>query len=104
MTKKPRAATKKKVAETQSVNPEKTVDPDTIQSPVRELLKSHGLSLDSIFKHSDVQDYVSQIRSPPPHRIPRVQSVSDSALVYQESEDWEQGEEEQAEELGRGER
>ena len=45
------------------------------------------------------------MRASPQHRIPHTQSGSESASVYQESEDWEaQGEEEEVEDIGRGEK
>ena len=81
------------------------VHPDSIQSPVKDLLKSHGYSLDSIFK--EVEDYASDIRAPPQHRIPvdprsvSGNSVSSKVSVYQEFEDCDI---EVEEELGRGER
>ena len=82
--------TKTKVAGTQAVPDSAQIDPDTIQSPVRDLLRSHGLSLDSIFKSRDVEDYASGIRDPPQHRIPvsHTQSVADDASLCLDDE-WE---------------
>ena len=76
-----------------------------VQSPVKDLLKARGFSLDSIFK--DVEDYASDVRAPPVDRIPRAprsvsgDSVSSKVSILQESED---GEHDMEDELGRGER
>ena len=84
--KKKKTTTKPKVVETpvQEVPEPAHVNPDSVQSPVKDLLRSHGFSLDSIFK--GVEDYASGMRAPPQHRIPvSTHSVADDASVYQES-------------------
>ena len=101
--KKRKTTTKKKVVGTPvpKVPEPVQVNPDLIQSPVKDLLRSHGYSLDSIF--AGVEDYASSMRPPPQHRIPvSSQSVSDTASLCPD-EEWD-AENEEPEDLGRGEK
>ena len=76
------------------------VTPDSLKSPVKDLLKSHGFSLNSIFTGNTT--YVSDMRPPPDCRIPHTQSLADDSS-HCPDEDWEEDSHD-PEQLGRAEK
>ena len=104
---KKKKVTSKKTKGVDSTVPKVPIDTEKdsqVQSPVKDLLRAHGFSLDSIFK--DVEEYASDVRAPPVDKIPKThssvggESVSSRVSII-ESDD---GEHDFDEDLGRGEK